>query len=590
MATMAESTANSFMWENMPTMVFKKIFSYLDRKSKKSVRRVCSIWKEEMDTESGLRVDIDSRIRGNIAFARSVKILQARIVYLKDLERNILLDPSSLRTVICTGIISPHWFTRQMVRCRHLTRLVLCGRFLHSQNLQMEGTTQLSFSSLKILEIIANEMSYPEPMPLSIRRRDPSRTIAYEEYCIEIGLTVVKNMTYLLENIHAHKLHTLHIYVRQQRWWTVPIEINWRFTALETFLELHRNSLQELLLPDFEGKYCLLHDSNRLYPQNLITLELMVSNSSGTSETSHFQNSEYWKNLLANQTRLNNLKLHVANFPNENAFFNPVLEAIGLNSCGFLANISLVMDTILDFQIDGALFQFCDRLKILTIYSKRSEATFINFSMLPSSLTKISIENCLILNPDPRSIQEFYQLEMLQLHTLCLDPGMHDLSLEVVKAFLNLRSLCYIGVNFSENAGNNENFQKILDNFRSYWDPLFLSMGLRVNFDYEVEQGWNEDIFDDLSNGRQDIYYVVPEINGFSYEPWYGTSNYWRRHVDHSDSSSVSDEPSFNSVETNPDDDMPSASVDLYGASSSSTSTGTIRLYSRNSSEDFDLD
>jgi len=466
-----------------------------------------------MDLEYGLKLKIDDREPDTVDFAKKVKVLQARVLQLED--RNSLLSNhiSDIQRLILVGPVSVEWFNEEISKFKHLTKLVLRGKFLHSNDLcprGLEFKTSFYLPSLKSLELIINETSLPLPLPLSIRLGNPSRNAIHEERHMEKVLVGSKNMCYILMYLQSPKLSQVQLHAYQRPGFVLPFVCNWKNVPLETFLETHNDSIRELYLPEFDGKNSMDHEPGRTVPKKVKKLLLDLSRLVGGRDEHNIQNVEYWTELLVSQEQLKHLKLSLSNVTNH--WLGDILGPMNRSNKATLKHVDLSIQSDDLIEVNGEDFQQCQVLEVLQLSCSENEVRFHNFNLLPPCLKKIKFSGVLVDLMDGQSAHNhFTDLIMLDLNMLSVDTINHDATLDTVRGLISIRTLNYFNLVFNESVERNESLKHIVDQFAHLWDPRFPYRGMKVNLDYELDEGWDDDVFEEEYNDRHYFNQQEPE-------------------------------------------------------------------------------
>ena len=113
--------------------------------------------------------------------------------------------------------------------------------------------TPIYLQSLRKLELIMNDFSYPSVLPLSVRLTEPERALEHEQHLRSLYFQVLYNVTFFLNNLTSPNLTSVQIYIYPKAGVDPPPYLNWKFKPFQRFLQNHKKSLKELYLPDFEG-------------------------------------------------------------------------------------------------------------------------------------------------------------------------------------------------------------------------------------------------------------------------------------------------------------------------------------------------
>jgi hypothetical protein len=495
--------------------VFRKLFRILGSDEIKLVRTVCSAWKNSLELGSGLNVKIDDRLPGNIDFVRKIKVCEARVLKLNETEKSqggqsLFLYPEALTKLVLAGPVNVVWFMTNISKFDALKKMVIRGGFLtlHDLNDGISEERQIILPSLKSLEIVINEISYPFYIPLSVRLRDPDRAAENDQRFSEMAHKVGKNISFLLDTLKCPKLRMLQVYSYQKPGFILPPAQNWRFRPLETFLQFHKDSLRELYLPDFEGKHSW-DMADREHPIYLSKILVMISRYIGDREDSRQQDTNYWKNLIANQRKLKAIGLQTYDVSPE--WILEAFSSLTTNSSAFLTFVEFTNQVEEQFEINCGIFAECRNLEVLRISCHEIENIISNFTKLPQSIRKVRFHSCFVHLPLVDELSKYTNLEMLEIGSLVVDEAPHHRALAVVNKLFNSRSLNYLGVTFDQSVGDSEEFRRSIESFSLYWDQRFRYTSIKINFEYELLEGWSDEVFDEMRTDRDSMTYREPE-------------------------------------------------------------------------------
>ncbi|ODM99445.1 hypothetical protein Ocin01_07233 [Orchesella cincta] len=523
-------------WAYMPSPVFRQLISKMGSHFNPVARQVCISWLAYVDNEIGLSVKVDDTLPGNLEFVQSVKVAQARIVKWHGISMNMdsLPDchsslnndfalfqfPTCLQKLTLTGKMPEQWTFRNLSQFPNLTHLVLRGASMHLQDMTGNPLPEPAFSpenplsqnyqqyepvvgppvwmkKLAKLELIMNEFSYPSGLPLSVRLREPERALQHERHCQHLYHIVVNNATFILTNLRSNALKAAQLYIYPKAGIIPPTSINWRHLPLQKFLAHHRATLKELYLPEFEGKFDTTGVDIAGYSICLRKLQLELRKYIGDREQNFSQNSSYWQNLLMNQTRLVDLELSLADFPI--SWIDETLHSLAF-SCKETLNFVDIAIEVADepARINLELFTYCHNLEILKLSGKDHPLVAVNFCKLPESLKKIKLASSLLEIPDPEQIDKYTKLEMLELFTITILNGDHNLerTSQLALKLVQLRGLNYLSVSFDSPwcSGDSDIYTGLQSLDRDYMSVSVFC--LKMNLIYELDHGWGDERFD----------------------------------------------------------------------------------------------
>ncbi len=453
------------------------------------MRLVCTEWQKNVEQGVGLKVKVDDSILGNLEFVKRVKAKKARILnWTVEIGTEpgspLFQHPDWLKKLKLCGKMPAKWKIHDLSQFPNLAHLVLRDRVLHSNNLTGHPLPDPKFdltSDLPLEKQLTNAFQTEDPpteaQPIQLKSLQKLEIIRYdnvgyrEDTRLETQgyLVMMVNVCFILRHVTSPLLTVAHLTVGLPRHLTVGLprhlraalnKLNWTLGPLHIFLNNHRLSLRQLLLPSFHGQASHLFEQACLsnsFPINLKKLMLHLDGITGfdSREEKAQSNFVYLQNCLQRQTQLQEVYFDFYVFPSK-----WVLDALTslANSCGrTLRYLELQRGPGYDegaFDFDLQMLSVCHSLEVLhmSIWADIM-VTFKNVEKLPVSLKRLVI--CCNGNGgqldigDPNVFKTLTALEWLYLDSIRLQTASNGGTQEpqrqfcriMIKGLLGLRKL-----------------------------------------------------------------------------------------------------------------------------------------------------